>query len=104
MSLKIKKYEKDLDALIKLGNSLHMAMQYECRPESFGEALEKKFDKKEAKKILKSLPSFLEKYQTWYSEAKRLIKQLLPDRLNDFARHYEKPKPRKEIDFESYRI
>src|SRR5262249_50608556 len=49
-------------------------------------------------------PSFEEAYQPWYSEAKVLIKQLLPDRLSDFVRHYEKPKPRKEITYESYRI
>lgn len=53
---------------------------------------------------MKALPSFNEEYQTWYSEAKVLIKQLLPDRLNDLVRHYEKPKPRKEISFENYRI
>lgn len=104
MSLKIEKYEKDLNALIELGNSLHLAMQYECRPESFEEAAEKQFGKKDTKKLLKTLPSFHEKYQSWYSEAKVLIKQLLPDRLSNFVRHYEKPKPRKKIDFESYRI
>ena len=43
-------------------------------------------------------------YQCWYSEAKTLIKQLLPDRLTDFVRYYEKPKPRKDITPESYRI
>jgi len=104
MSLKIEKYEKDLNALIELGNSLHMAMQYECLPESFSKVLEKKLDKKKAEKFIKDLPSFNTKYQSWYSEAKVLIKQLLPDRLSDFVRLYEKPKPRKEIDFENYRI
>jgi hypothetical protein len=33
-----------------------------------------------------------------------LVRRLLPDRLSDFVRHYEKPKPRKDITFESYRI
>ena len=33
-----------------------------------------------------------------------MIKQLLPDRLVDFVRHYEKPKPRKDISYENYRI
>ena len=28
----------------------------------------------------------------------------MPDRLEDFVRHYEKPKGRKDITFESYRI
>jgi hypothetical protein len=40
----------------------------------------------------------------WYSEARALIRQLLPDRLADFVRHYEKPKPRKDITAENYRI
>jgi hypothetical protein len=33
-----------------------------------------------------------------------LIRQLLPDRVDDFARHYEKPKSRKEITYENYTI
>ena len=52
MSLKIEKYEKDLDALLKLANLLHMAMQYECEPEQFQEVVERKFNKKEAKKYI----------------------------------------------------
>ncbi len=104
MSLKIDKYESDLNSLLELGNSLHMAMQFECDPEGFRKAVGEKLDKKEAKQFLSSLPSFNEKYQTWYSEAKVLIKQLLPDRLSDFVRHYEKPKPRKDIGFENYRM
>jgi hypothetical protein len=44
------------------------------------------------------------KYQSWYSEARALLKQLLPDRLDDFARLYEKPKARKSIGYENYRI
>ena len=28
----------------------------------------------------------------------------MPDRLDDFVRHYEKPKPRKDISYENYRI
>ncbi len=34
----------------------------------------------------------------------RLNSQILPDRLNDFVRHYEKPKSRKALTAESYRI
>lgn len=40
----------------------------------------------------------------WYSEALALTKQLLPDRVPDFVRLYEKPKGRKDIGFENYRI
>ncbi len=33
-----------------------------------------------------------------------LVRQPLPDRLSDFVRHYEKPKPRKDITHENYVI
>ena len=56
------------------------------------------------KKLAKELPSFNDEYQTWYSEAKVLVQQLLPDRRDDFIRHYEKPRHRKEINCENYRI
>ncbi len=97
MNNNLEKYKKDLEKLIAKGNKLHVAMQYECYPDDIDG------DEKLAKTI-KSLPEFNKEYQTWYSEAKVLIKQLLPDRLDDFTRYYEKPKPRKDIDFESYRI
>jgi hypothetical protein len=56
------------------------------------------------KEFIASLEPFSIIYQSWYSEAKALIAQLLPGRLSDFVRHYEKPKPRKDITYESYRI
>ncbi len=92
-------FKKDLERLIVSGDSLHMAIQYECSPEQFKDQLGDKLDE-----YVKNLPNFSTDYQAWYSEAKALIKQLLPDRLDDFSRHYEKPKSRKEIDFENYRI
>ena len=55
-------------------------------------------------RFLKGIPQFNRAYQPWYSEAKALIKQLLPDRLDDFVRHYEKPKTRKEITYATYTI
>ncbi len=95
----LEKYKKDLEALIKKGELLFMAMQNDCYPEQFAEALGV-----EAKEYIKSLPIFKNDYQAWYSEAKVVIKQLLPDRLSDFERHYEKPKPRKDITYDNYRI
>jgi len=99
----LERYKKDLELLLEKGNALHMALQYECNEEEFKKAAKAQLGDK-APKFLKSLPDFGESYQAWYSEAKILIKQLLPDRLADFIRHYEKPKPRKEISFENYRI
>jgi hypothetical protein len=71
-------------------------MEAECFPE--------RVKKLELKEKLKALPSFRNSYQAWYSEARVVVKQLLPDRLADFGRHYEKPKPRKNITSENYRI
>lgn len=101
MSSNIEKYKKDLEKLISKGEKLGTAMQYECYPDDIYEAA--KTDENLAK-VIKSLPKFNDEYQAWYSEAKVLIKQLLPDRLDDFTRLYEKPKPRKDISYENYRI
>ncbi|KPQ23802.1 MAG: hypothetical protein HLUCCA13_11725 [Halomonas sp. HL-48] len=99
MQANIEKFRKDLDSLIKQGQLLLVAMQYDCHPEAVEEAYGEDF-----KKLKKSLPNFKIEYQGWYSASKALIKQLLPDRLADFTRHYEKPKPRKDITFENYRV
>ena len=99
----IQKYRSDLDDLVFQGSQLLVAMRLDCYPEStdsqIREALGEKSDK-----YIEKLPNFTRDYQSWYSEAKALIRQLLPDRLEDLDRHYHKPKPRKEITFESYRI
>jgi hypothetical protein len=99
----VDRYKDNLSSLITRGERLHYAMQREYAPEEFERIVKKQLGDK-AKDFLKTLPSFSEKYQSWYSEAKVLIKQLLPDRLLDFVRYYEKPKPRKDITYENYRI
>lgn len=91
--------KKDLERLENEGERLYLAMQSECYPDEVREAMGK-----DADKIIKVLPKFSDAYQSWYSESKVLVKQLLPDRLNDFLRHYEKPKSRKDITYENYRI
>ena len=103
MSSNLDRYKKDLDDLVGKGELLHYSIRRECFPEKFDHQIQKQLGD-EAKKFLKSLPSFKEGYQSWYSEARVLIRQLLPERLTDFVRFYEKPKSRKEIDYENYRI
>jgi hypothetical protein len=98
----LERYKKDLSELIAQGNKLRVAIQLECFPEQV-----KNFKKdlgSKAEKVIKDLPSFSDEYQSWYSEAKMLIKQLLPERLADFVRYYEKPKSRKSITSENYSI
>lgn len=97
------RYKKDLDSLITKGEQLLFAIARECSPEEFDKAIKKQY-KDKAGEFLKEIPSFTDTYQAWYSEAKVLVKQLLPDRLSDFVSHYEKPKGRKSITYETYRI
>jgi hypothetical protein len=103
MPSNLDRYKQDLDSLIAKGFELLNAIQKECLPEEFDKAIKKELGDK-AEDLIKALPSFTDAYQAWYSESKALIKQLLPNRLDDFVRHYEKPRSRKDITFENYRI
>ena len=97
------RYKDDLKKLIESGEMLLYAMRYEYEV-GYGDLIKEKMGDEEGSELLRNLPNFTEKYETWYSEAKTLIRQLLQDRLDDFIGHYEKPKTRKKIDYESYRI
>lgn len=99
----LEKYKKDLDRLISDGDSLLNAIQFECYPEKF-ESQVKKTLKQKYGQFVKSLPSFRDKYQFWYSESFIIIKLLLSDRINDFVKLYEKPKIRKTIEYGNYVI
>lgn len=103
MTSNIDRFKEDLSKLTKAGKSLHLAMQLVCFPEEF-EAQLRGHLKDKADEIIEGLPDFESEYQRWYSEAQALLRQVLPDRVADFCRHYEKPKNRKDITYENYRI
>jgi hypothetical protein len=103
MPSNLDRYRKDLDALMNRGEDLGLVMEAECFPEQFEREL-KKDDNGALKKLLKTLPPFRETYQSWYSEARVVVEQLLPGRLSDFVSHYERPRTRKDITSENYRI
>jgi hypothetical protein len=103
MPTNLDRFKKDLERLSAAGAGLHIAMELECFPEAVNKSLRDEYGEK-AFEFIKGLPSFQTAYQRWYSEAIVLLRQLLPDRLPDFIRHYEKPKPRKNITYENYRI
>ncbi|GAH74890.1 unnamed protein product, partial [marine sediment metagenome] len=88
------------------GEQLLMAMRVDFLGEDFRDQLKKVLkDEKRVSEYLKKLPSFSDAYQSWYSESLVLLKQLLPDRVSDFTKSYEKPKTRrKEITYENYVI
>lgn len=101
----IDKYKKDLAGLISDGAQLLDAMKYECHPEQFEEALNKATkDKAKIRRFKKNIPSFNDHYQAWYSGSLAVINILLPHRLGDFIRLYEKPRGRKEILYGNYVI
>ena len=101
--MNIDRYKDDLDALLVKGEQLLNAIQYECAPSEFEKAVIESIGD-QTQEYIQALPSFTDDYQAWYSEARALVHQLLPDRLSDFTRYYEKPKARKEINYESYTI
>jgi hypothetical protein len=103
MPSNLDRYQKDLDALVFKGDGLLFAMRHDCYPEESERYVKDRCGEK-AKAVLKALPEFREEYQQWYSEAKALVRQLLPDRLADFVRYYEKPKSRKDLTGENYKI
>lgn len=103
----IKRYQDDLKRLINVGERLLAVIIYEYDLKQTKEQTEDMLREQlgdRAMEILKDCPSFPKTYQSWYSEAKVVISQLLPDRLNDFVEYYEKPKSRKYLTYESYRI
>mgnify|MGYP000892592559 CR=1 FL=1 len=107
MTMNLERYKKDLDKLISNGNMLFNAIQFECYPEQFEEQAKKIFKdkfKENFPELKKNLLSFKDNYQSWYSESLAIIKFLLPDRVNDFTKLYEKPKNRKEITYGNYVI
>jgi hypothetical protein len=103
MALNLDRFKKDLESLIRRGKALEFSMQRAYDKKAFDAQIKKQLEDK-ADACLKALPSFEETYQSWYSESLAVVKQLLPDRLEYFRRHYEKPKSRKEITFENYRV
>lgn len=104
MTEKTDKFSEELDSLIREGDALHMAIQHMCYGEEFENKIIEQLGKKKGGEYIKLIPNFKSSYQSWYSKAQAVVKQVLPDRLTDFNSFYEYPKPRKEITFQNYMI
>lgn len=93
------KYQKDLDSLIERGIDLQRGLYNELKNE-----FKKDFNEmsKDQLALFKG-KSFKNKYDVWYNESYMLIKQLMPDRLEDFVLFYKQPK-RKSITNLTYTI
>lgn len=103
MASNLDRFKNDLDTLISKGNLLHVAMEYACSPRKIEDQIRTQLGEKTAKYI-ENLPNFDKEYQSWYTEALSMIRQVVPHRADDFIRFYEKPRTRKEISYENYRI
>lgn len=104
MSAKSDKFSKELDTLVEQGEKLHMALEYMCSPSDFKALHQKTLGKEKTDEFINLLPNFRVEYQSWFSRAQAVVKQILPDRLIDFNSYYEYPKPRKDITFQNYMI
>ena len=104
MSEKFDKFAKALDDLIKEGHLLHDALWSVFLEKPLTEDIVKSMGSENALECIKTLFSFYQKYQGWYSEALSLIKKILPDHLDDFKSYYEYPRARKNITGENYMI
>ncbi|MFK3816702.1 hypothetical protein ACI2KG_08835 [Pseudomonas sp. NPDC089407] len=102
----LEKYRKDLDKLIDEGSSVHnsLGLMILGRSAFIKQLCDLGVSVEKAEAQANKLKPFATAYQHWYSEALALVKQLLPDRANDFIRLYEKPKTRKDISYSTYCI
>ena len=48
--------------------------------------------------------TFINSYENWYTEARKVVEQLVPERLQDFVSLYKLPGARKELTRDNYRI
>ena len=105
MASNLERFRKDLDALVAKAFDLQLAMIFMLYGSKKAPSLlESKFDEAAIKKAVAGAVTFKNDYQAWYSEALSLLRQVLPDRLEEFKALYEKPKNRKVIDILTYTI
>ena len=99
MESNITKYQNDLNALIIRGQNLYYGLYNEFSTEYKGQIA--KLPKEKQVEIKKC--SFKNHYNAWYNESLSLIRQLMPERLEDFIAYYKQPK-RKSLTYETYTI
>lgn len=98
----LERYKKDYEKLSALGKALHFGFicEYKNHHKVKGEYSTLSIEQKE----LGESHLFSINYQGWYNESIRLIKQLMPERLDDFVSFYSASKNRKTIDLLNYSL
>ena len=98
MSTNLESLKDGLSKLIKVGDQMLVNVQLKSQ-ESRG-----KLDE-ELRKIKKQVDGkFNKSYQGWYTESYAVIRQLIPDRLDEFEELYKGEGRRKQIDVTSFNI
>lgn len=100
--MNIQRYIDDLQNLLERARILQICMALEVAACTTKDLIKQGVNEEEitdAKRI-----SFATRYQPWYTEALALIKQLLPDRADDFVGYYKPQRLRKEVDYGNYSI
>jgi hypothetical protein len=95
--MKLERYKQDIEKLAEKGRNLYFSLLLETEPE-----IARKLGITDESR--RTLPDVRQEYQSWYSEALALIRQLLPDRVDDFIGYYKPIKARKEINSSTYTI
>ena len=111
MSSNLDRLRTELDKLIVEASDLHNAMQYACHPgevrKQVAAILKTRGEpntEAAVTKFIEALPNFESAYQKWFAQARAVVKQLLPDHLDDFVSMYERPKSRKQLNWDNYVI
>ena len=99
METNLTRYKKDIESLIERGVDLYYGLLNELKDECSKSY--KKLSQEQRERVDKC--KFKSRYNSWYNESIALIKQLIPDRLDDFQSYYKQPK-RKDITYPTYTI
>jgi hypothetical protein len=98
MITNISRYKADLEKVVKLGETMKGDLAFR-HLKAEGKMTE------EEQKVAKSLEGkFEEEYQRWYTESAAVIRQLLPDRLQEFESLYKGDGKRKDLNATNYHI
>ena len=98
MTTNLSKYQADLDKLVILGRKMHLDLALRPSAESGKLSIEL------TEKYEKVKNTFQENYQSWYTEAGAVIRQLIPDRLSEFQELYKGAGKRTTTDIHNYHI
>lgn len=96
MADKIEGLKKELVNLMEQGELLLCAMAVDV-----GKINEE--DRKYIKENNIQVPNFVREYDKWYTESLRVIKQIIPERLDDFINQYRNDR-RKSLSHSTYTI